>query len=276
MPFAISQSKNPQHFAATARRLANFGMALPDHIVNEGREWYPAVREATRQGAKDIGISAHAGAGIVAAVSPNMDFDNNNIHALGEITQLRPEHWAMINRSDEQVRGGGKRIPEVTSMMREVAPSISAAYDANLVKAHRILNGENFESVLNRRTSPKANSFARNIWDPNSTDVTVDGRHHDIIANSRMGWTNYNRGIGSAGLTRGRSRYEEMEEATRVAASIMSDQDPRFAGASGADAQAVMWLGGKQVERGWNPNRKQGDARRGQPYMSETGRPIGL
>ncbi len=271
MAYQINRQKNPQRFAATARRLANFGMALPDHIVNEGRQWYPAVREATMRGAADIGISGHAGAGIVAAVSPNMDFDNSNINALEEITRLDRSDWSMIERSAQ----GKQRIPEVGAMISEKAPSLSRSYDANLTKAHRILSGENFEEVLNRRTAPKTNSFARNIYDPDSMDVTVDGRHHDLIANERVPWEK-TRGIGSANLTRGVSRYEQMEDVTRVATSRASAQDSRFAGITPKDLQAIMWLGGKQVERRWNPERKTGDARRGQPYMSGSGRPVGL
>jgi hypothetical protein len=280
MAYAISRAKNPQHFAATARRLANFGMAMPSHIVDEGMNWYPAVHEATVKGSRDIGVSTHAGAGIVAAVSPNMDFDSRNINALSDITKLDRSDWGMIERSANQVAPKGtkaKRIGEVSAMLVEKAPSIAAATDQSLLKAGRILSGTNFEEVLNPRTAPKTNRFARNIHDPESYDVTVDGRHHDLIANRRIPWNDSSRGISSADTVSGtRTRYEEMEDVTRMATSRIVANDERFRVATPKDVQAVMWLGGKQVERNWDPTRKMGASRKGQPYMSGMGSPLGL
>ena len=56
--------------------------------------WYGQVHDAV--GKSGLGLTR--GAGIVAAVSPNMDFENNNIHALREVQEMKPEHWDLIRR----------------------------------------------------------------------------------------------------------------------------------------------------------------------------------
>lgn len=276
---AVSFPHNPsaQRSAATARRLVNMGMHLPDHVVSEGRQWYPAVHEATSkhvgtetaEGAKISSI--HQAAGIVAAVSPSMEFEGRNIHALTELRGMGREHWDVIKESASQK----KRTPEARSMLREVAPSMSTQSDRNLLKAHRLLHGEQWSEVLPLQTAPKTHHFALNIAEPDrDTGVTVDGRHHDITANSMQGWTQ-SRGISSAGLKSGkRSRYEVMEDITRTATRRLSSEDPRFGGTQPHDVQAVLWVGGKWIERGGDATRKQGPTRQGQPYTTGMGTPL--
>jgi hypothetical protein len=255
------------------------GLSLPDHIVEEGKMWYPAVHAATVKGSKDIGISSSQGSGIVAAVSPNMDFERNNINALQEITNIDKSGWDMIQRSASQIDpktgNRAKRIPEISEMLKEVAPSLGAAYDTSLLKARRILNGEQWRDVLSLRTGPKTFRFAGNIEDPFSdTGVTVDGRHHDIVANSMRPWTDFERGISSAGLESGRpTRYEDIEEITRLATNRMSKRDSRFAGIHPHDAQAIFWVGGKFIETQGGA-RRVGPKREGQQYTTALGGPL--
>lgn len=269
---------NHQQFSAVARRLTNMGLRLPDHIVNEGKEWYPTVHETVARQSRGIGLTTSQGAGVVAAVSPNMDFGARNIKALDEIHGLEESDWKMIYRS---ARSGKERNSDVAAMLREKAPSLNSSYDANLVKAHRIMRGEDFRTVLDRRTAPKTHSFAHNILEPETEGyITVDGRHADIIANARRDWKQ-SRGISSANLQRGTSRYENYEDVTRLAHSRLLKEDPRFAGTRGHDVQAILWLAGRAIERRGDPARinnpnSRGDKRVGQPYVISHGRPYGF
>jgi len=272
-------SGRQQYMSSVAKRLVNMGMSLPDHVVEEGKMWYPAVHEATAKGSKDIGISTSQGSGIVAAVSPNMDFERNNINALQEITNIDKSGWNMISRSASQIDPTtgrqARRIPEVTEMLREVAPSLGAAYDTSLLKARRILHGEQWRDVLKLETGPKTYRFAGNIENPyKDTGVTVDGRHHDIVANSMRPWTNFERGISSANTRSGRpTRYEDIEEITRIASNRISQRDPRFAGIQPHDKQAILWVGGKWIETQGGA-KKKGPTRQGQQYTTGLGGPL--
>ena len=181
-----------QQFGAVTRRMVNMGMHLPDSVVEEGMRWYPAVHDTVKAQAPDIGLTTSQGAGIVAAVSPNMDFDARNIKALEEIRNISPRLWDDIHRSasrrDPTTGAVKPRLSGVKDELQEVAPSLSGAYDQSLVKAHRILQGQQVGDVLAMRTAPKTATFAQNIADPRSTGVTVDGRSGDVVANIRRPW----------------------------------------------------------------------------------------
>lgn len=275
----FSRVENPQQFGATVQRLVNMGLQLPDHIVEEGMRWYPTAHETIASSGRDVDLKPRAAHGVVAAVSPNMDFDNRNVGALRDIRNLDESDWAMIHRSAQLGPGGKaqKRLPEVAAMLKEKAPSISGAYDPALVKAHRILRGEDPDIVLDRRGAPKTNSFFHNLHEPHiSNYVTVDGRHFDIVNNERHPWNMSGRGISSAMNVRGgQTRYENIEELTRVLTNRISDRDPRYRGAAFHDTQAVYWLGGKAIERGGTLQGK-GAKRQGQPYTDHRGRPFGF
>jgi hypothetical protein len=279
--FDVDPKRNPTAFRNAVQRVATMAVSAPDSMVDEGLNWYPSVHDATVRQSRALGISSRQGAGIVAAVSPNMDFEANNINALDEIQNFTPEHWYMIHRSANQPRrvnpdtgktSSASRIPEVGAMIREIAPSLSTAPDANLIKANRILSGENFDEVLSRRTAPKTNSFAHNIDDPSNRNiVTIDGRQADIIANSMRPWTWSGRNISSADLTKGRtSRYENHEEVMRRASSAASRIDPRLHDVVPAHLQAITWLAGKAHELSFptasGKPRSQGPSRQGQKY----------
>lgn len=217
-----------------------------------GRGWYGAVNEAVVKGVRRTSTDTLGGAGLVAAVSPNMDWDNHNIAALKELHSLKRADWASLQRGD--------RSP-LTGM------SISRATDDGLAKAHRIMEGEHVDTVLDRRTAPKTNAFAHNI---NLEDdvVTIDGRAHDIAANRLQPWT-MDRGIGSASLKSGkRSRYEHFESAYRGAADVINQTEG--GSLTPYQVQAVTWEAGKEIERSGltkaGKPRKIGVARTGQPY----------
>lgn len=249
--------KDPQ-YRTVSRRLRNMYEAAPDEIKEAGHSWYPKVNKAVTSAVAGTSKSVRAGAGVVAAVSPNMDWERDNIAAFDELSSLKGRQWDVIHESAQQQR----RTPAAAEILQGMG--LAKAPDSNLIKAHRIWHGgEDFENVLDRHSAPKTNSFARNIADPStSRDVTVDGRHADIVVDSMRPWKNSgvsNRGISSANLVRGGStRYENYEAQTaRVADSL---EIPPHA------LQATVWEMGKSVERGFNPERKQGDMRRGQSY----------
>lgn len=278
---------NSTQFRRAVQRVSNFALQLPQHIVQNGLDWYPSVHEAAASGGRDLGISTAQAAGIISAVSPNMDFEKRNIQAFGEIQSLSPEHWSMIEASARQPRvpsstGRGtvkpQRFDEVSAMLSEVAPHLRHATDAHLLDARRILHGADFMEVFDPRTGPKRQRFARNILDPSDPEpVTIDGRQADIIADRYRPWNWSGRGISSANLPSGKStRYEDYEEVMRRSAVAVGRQDHFMSGINGATLQAITWVGGQAHERAWPTKsgepRKKGVTRQGQRY-SDVPRP---
>lgn len=258
----------PESRLVAATNIANVYDATPDHLKQEGREWYPKVHEATAKGVRGKNLSIKQGAGLVAAVSPNMDWENSNIGAFDELSKLNGRQWKAIHKShaDAQIaKARGEkphRSDEAASILQGM--SISRAPDSNLIKAHRIMDGEDVDSVLSRRTAPKTNSFAHNIAEPDKAGhVTIDGRAHDIAANRMQSWTS-DRGISSAATKSGKpTRYEHFEESYRHAANAVGELPHTM--------QAVTWVGGKAMEmatptKSGKP-RQKGPTRVGQPYV---------
>jgi hypothetical protein len=296
--FDVNPKLHPEQFQEAVQRTKAFVLGAPDDLLEEGINWYPSVNDATHTGARDLGISTAHGAGIVAAVSPSMDFESNNINAFGEISGLNPTEKAMVRESarisrenktfnrllseSHRLRGESVptnllrrtgRLPEVSSMLTERAPSIAPANDSNIVKALDILEGGDPEVILSRRTAPKTNSFYRNIAGDVSV-ATIDGRESDMTANRMRPWE-IGRGIDSAALPSGkRTRYEDHEDVLRAAMSDInkSSRIRHFTEGRGITlpgVQAVKWVVGKRIER-TNPDgtmRKIGPARKGQPYI---------
>lgn len=255
--------------------MSNMGMNLPTHIVEEGKQWYPRVHGIARRSAQEAGISTSQASGIIAAVSPNLEFEERNEHAVSQLTNLSKSDWEMVERSASQKSPSGqsmKRIGEVTHMLREKAPALVSSYDLSLMRARRILHGEQWRDVLQ---SPKTFRFAGNIENPyEDTGVTVDFRHHDILVNQMLPAKDADRGISSWRNVTGKpTRYEHMEDITRNAASRASRMDPRIRGILPHEMQAVLWTGGKWIET-QGGTRGVGVPRRGQPYTKATGAPL--
>ncbi len=250
-------NKDPAADVAVTR-MRNIYDATDDHVREAGKNWYANVHEAARKGLADNrapGRTIHHAAGVIAAVSPNMDWEKNNISAFDEISNMSSRQWDSVRRS----AAGGQRTPETADALRGL--SVSSASDSALMKAHRIwVGGEDMDSVLNRRTAPKTNSFAHNIAEPHKAGhVTVDGRHSDVIVDAMRPWTE-SRGVSSAvNKTGSRTRYENYEQHTRDAAAHV--------GLLPHEMQAIVWEGAKPVERGFVPGRKKADPRIGQSYQ---------
>jgi hypothetical protein len=245
----------PHRKRAMVQNIANVYHATPENVRQSGMQWYEKVHEATAKGIKGSQLDIHQGAALVAAVSPQMDWEKRNIDALGELRHLNKSQWGDIAKGDRSPLQG---------------MSISQSPTSGLMKAHRIMHGdEDPYEILNRRTAPKTNSFAHNIAEPDKTDfVTVDGRAHDIATNRMQGWEQP-RGIQSAALPTGKkTRYEHFEDAYKSAARSLTMQGAPI---RPHELQAVTWEGGKHIERSFptasGRPRKQGPTRAGQRYV---------
>lgn len=250
------------------RRTRNIYHAAPDDIKEVGMQWYGKVHNAAQKAVRGVpGRDVTHAAGVIAAVSPNMDWERDNIAAFDELKGLSGRQWEAIHDSASQapiIGTDGKRRKAPRSEAAEEALNglgLAKAPDSNLVKAHRIwIKGENTNLVIPRRTAPKTNSFADNIARPNeSKAVTVDGRDSDMTVDAARPWKSA-RGISSAALKNGKqSRYEQYEESTQRVAEKEGIRPNQL--------QAIKWEMGKRIERDYDPDRVQGSARRGQSYQ---------
>jgi len=251
--FPNVDASSSQQFRSMVQNVESvYHMASP-RAKAQGTHWYESVNDAVTKGVRGTSTSVLGGSGLVAAVSPNMDWENHNISALGELHSLRRSDWDSIHRGDRSPLSG---------------MSISRATDVGLTKAHRILEGEHVDEVLNRRTAPKTNSFAHNI-NLDDRHVTIDGRAHDVAVNRLQPWT-MDRGISSAAtLTGSTTRYEHFENAYRGAAASINESTG--SNLKPYQLQAITWEGGKEFERSGTTKqgkpRKVGVRRSGQPYV---------
>lgn len=252
---------NPHQFEQVVRNIHVVHGVIPEALRAEGKVWYDKVNEAVAKGVKGTGTSEWHGAGIVAAVSPSMDWEGRNIHALTELHGMKARDWATIAQS---AATGGHRTGEARSVLQGL--SIAGAADRDLMKAHRMMMGEDPDVVLNRRTAPKTNSFAHNIYRPDIPGhVTIDYRAHDIAINKMYPTLYSGRGISSAGLPSGKpTRYEHFENAYRAAAEGLGEEGHEYLP---HQLQAVNWVGGKHIET-LGGTRQKGVTRKGQAYVS--------
>lgn len=289
------QSNRQRHHNAVRRNLA-FALSLPSHHLHDYAKWYSDAHNTISKQSDDLGISPHRGAGIVAAVSPAMDFENQNIEVLNHIAGLSTEHWDAI-RTDakrqrdsyvEQRSRGIKhpstpRSEEVKSMLSEVAPSLSSSTNRFILQAGELFHNENssYDDVLQRvgrggaSNNLKRHSFAHNlefVEQGTSPHVTIDYRMGDMAANA-MRPTKHDRGLDAQG------RYAHHEQWVRNVAAGFRREMPEFAHISDADMQAILWKGGKNLieMHGFTKSgepRKQGPTRTGQQYFDHRGRPF--
>lgn len=229
--YPLADMENDMAQRVATRNIASVYDAASPQVKQTGREWYGRVHEATAQGADRLGLSTLQGAGMVAAVSPSMDWERGNIDAFRELGSLKQSDWNTIQESGED-RG---RVESLLSGM-----GISKAPTSNLLKANRIMEGEDPNQVL---TGPKTNAFMHNIAAPDrSGPVTIDGRAHDIAVNRLQPWES-DRGINSSQLKTGKqTRYERLEDTYRSAADVAD------AGLLPHEMQAITWEAGKELE----------------------------
>ena len=240
--------------AATANIAHSISQASPGERAH-GEQWYPKVHEAVSKGIRKRGFLSGAsdkmltGSALVAAVSPNMDWDKNNIGAFKELASLKSSHWAAINRGDKSPVAG---------------MSINAATVSNLQKAGRLIAGADPNAELHQGRAPKTHSFMHNISNPSDPGyVTIDGRAFDTMTNRMRSWE-VNRG-----LTGGASMNKRYTAGRNIWQAVAGDM-----GIHPSAAQAISWSHTKYDLEQTGRTRKQGPNRTGQPYFHpETGAP---
>lgn len=224
------------HFDITADNQSEVVARLTNFVANsqtwdEGAAWYDMAHTAARALANDVGCSVRQAAGVIAALSPQLDAEINLTGVLA--------------------------ILDGTSRM--------AITGRQLDKALRCVRGDPTE-ILDPITGPKTWNFFWNIYAPGLRDhVTVDYRYADVIANE-MRPCEQKRGIDRGGYG---SRYDRHLLVTEdVASRLRRSGHPMI---TAAQVQAIAWCEAKRIELAYPHSkglvRKQGPHRKGQPYV---------
>lgn len=259
---------NAVQFRTATQHIVNVAATASPEAAEAGALWYPKVNQAASKASRRLG-SLDQAAGVIAATSPNMDFEAVNIHALSEVHRIKASQWREVEKSALM---GGRRTPGAQEALAGF--TIRQNTDNNLLKAKRIIDGEHLDDVLDPVTSPKTNAFAHNIIDPEGEDfegLTIDGRAHDIARNQMIPWGT-TRAIG--GSRPGRARYDDFVATYHAARPAVEERLGRAY--PGPATQAVAWVAGKDIERsmtrrvdpktGRVTGGRQGPSRTGQGY----------
>jgi hypothetical protein len=198
---------------------------------DEGVAWYDMAHSAARALANDVGCSVRQSAGVIAALSPQLDAE---INLTGVLAILDGTSRMAITRNQ-------------------------------LDKALRCVRGDPAE-ILNPITGPKTWNFFWNIYAPGLRDhVTVDGRYADVVANVMRPWM-VKRGIDRGGYG---TRYDRHLCVTEDVASRL--RRCGHTSMTAPQVQAIAWCEAKRIELAYphckGQVRKQGPSRKGQPYV---------
>src|SRR5215467_1380755 len=297
---------NPQHRAAAAVRLANWGLQGSKSDLATGKQWYHTAHEIVGENARTHGISMEKAAAVTSILSPGSDWSSRNIGALSQAIGIRPHEWADIKASRfsqqadlERRRAAGtaekgervKRHGDIQAMLTERAPLLGGSTDVQLLKSHDVLTGAKTPAdVFPRETSPKTKAFYHGLLKPGHMggQVPIDFRMADIAHNTMraykverdIGYDRTTRAQRAAGQTE--STYAAHERLIGEAGRAMAMRGGRqFAGMNQPlKAQAYLWHLGKEQELR-HPEAKQsrlnpgqaftGPKRTGQRYTSESG-----
>lgn len=273
--FASPASPNFSHPEVYAMALGNFLHSIssaPKEYRRSGSEWYPKAHEAVGRALHGGFLSGHAdpmwaGAGLFATVSPGMDWEASNVNALDELRNVSSAHWDALLSTSRSKKAGRERNQARVEAFGQT--SLRSAKMASIVKAGRIIRGEDPSDVMPFSTNPKTLSFAHNIFDPSDAEyATIDGRAFDTMTNMARPWQYTGRGLSKGALPSGKtSRYEHTRDIVIDAALT--------AGLHPSAAQAVSWEHVKQHIELAGKSRKQGPERVGQPIFHTTeGHPV--
>lgn len=232
------------------RNVTNIFRDAPAATKQAGREWYPKAHDEAVAVGRTAGGSTRTGAGIIAAVSPSMSWENNipaahqlaglpdhHIHAMGMANEAQKQASREI-KAHEQVLGEGN-APAHLYQQHERARQAHMASRAilqgtplnnqstdNIIKGARIRAGETPESVLPQQK--KTGNFYRNVADPSDPHpVTIDTHAHDAARMSKLPFKT-NRGLSAIG------RYDHFADAYRAAT-------PRVGESHAHVVQATVW-----------------------------------
>lgn len=269
MAFSMAQGGQFSHIQldpsarTVIRRIRNMYDATPDEVREAGAGWYRNVHEAAAKGVQGRrGLTVEHGAGVIAAVSPNMDWETNNVHVFDEMDQLHstPGALSVIRHSSSQ---GAGRTDEARDLLSHPDfANIRRASDTDILKASRIMGGDDYRDVLPKGSAPKTHAFATNIAHPDEWGrVTVDGRHADIITDYPRPWQ-FDRNLGRGTVSGEPStRYRNYEGYTEAATRHINrvygtDLMPH-------EVQAILWEHAKRNLEKSTPGQAHGDVRDG-------------
>lgn len=281
-----------RHRIQLTRNVTNIFRDAPAATVQAGREWYPKAHDEAVSVGRTSGGDVRRGAGIIAAVSPSMSWENNipaahqlaglpdhHIHAMGLANEAQKELGSQIAGHERAAAhaAGGKgpnvRIPgaapahlyeqhaaakraHMAARSVLVGTPLNGQSTDNIVKAARIRGGEDPESVLPQQK--KTGNFYRNVADPSDPHpVTVDTHAHDAARMSKLPFKT-DRGLSAVG------RYDHFGDAYRNAT-------PRVGETHAHVVQATVWQHWKD-RYGTNTS---GAPRAPQPEMTEHDLPTG-
>ena len=260
--FSPVDPRDPKVFARVRRNVSAVAKDAPKETVEQGTTWYPRAHDiAATVGRANLG-DTRRGAGIVAALSPSMSWDNN-IGAAHQLAGLHPAHVEQMAHANEaqksyaQLIAGHERaaakkqgVEGSNAKVKGAAPAhlyelhemarqehmgtrsmlkgtpLDKQSTDNIVKAHRIRMGEAPESVL--PMTAKTGHFFRNVVDPSDKEpVTVDTHAHDLGFGTKLPFKT-ERGLSSVG------RYNAFAGAYQQASSRLGHE-------TAGTTQAITW-----------------------------------
>lgn len=123
-----------------------------------GSDWYFQANKFVRNVAKNYGMDTETVSGILAALSPAVNWEQNKKETVTLIRINRGIHTKPFNFS---------------------------TYGNNVVKAQKIYDGIHPLEVLNEKTGPKTYNFYHNVLHPENPDYVTIDRHAFRIATEK-------------------------------------------------------------------------------------------
>lgn len=279
---------HPAQFHAVVQNISNVYHATPAQLRESARPWYEQVNEGVARGVRGTSMTPRQGAGLVAAVSPAMDFEARNIHAFSDFGRLKQKHWDVIHASNAEaerkraenrpVRAANAaekkaakkegrdpqyqplphatagRSPEAAALLK--GTSLSHTSDRFLIEGHRIMSGEDFADVMPRTSSPKRNAFGEAIDDPLGERRKAAGQRIHVPIDYRAHDIGANKMIPTQYTGRG---IDEADDPSGTKTRYEHFEDGYRAGAEAVgenpelahQMQAITWVGGKHIETDW-------------------------
>ena len=208
-----------QQFAAHVQNIEHQYKNAAPETVRAGKEWYSQAHDFAGEAGKHLGVSQEHASGMVAALSPGQPWGLNKAMTkqMGSVTT---SHVRALQAGDRSGLAGTPLNKQSTD---------------NIVKAHRIREGEKPEAVL--PMDKKSGNFHKNIWTPDDpVPVTVDTHAHDVATQQHLPY-NTDRGLQAAG------RYAHFAGAYRAASQNLGVEKAH-------QVQATIWTDWRSKKKG--------------------------
>lgn len=172
----------------TQNILKTYGMATKQEKL-DGFRWYKKAKRQCKGLASDQNVTLRKAVGVVAATSPNLNW-NKNIHTAAQVIEGYKK-----GLDHEQIEG-------------------CMAYKSNRLKGYKVMENVNrSEAILKTLNGPKISAFFDNIMGGDS--VTVDGHARNIAYGERVQLKSDKANIGVV-------EYRTLAQAYRDAAAILN------------------------------------------------------